>query len=375
MCPVKGLTDRESLAPRFPRLGKLRKGGAKPQSGFGKDLDYFRFTSDESEVVKAFVEAYGEKPNRLEVYLPYAQPDENFDTWMEEWSAGGLVHRCDGETCTIHRKDDGTYSHKPVPCPYVNGKKERTDKNPGCKIVGRLAVILPDLLRAGFVGYVVLETHSNHDLRNIMATLLAVAEARPQGLQGIPFTLRRYKDKISTPASNGKRARREKSLVALVPAPTWVESRMALARAEAFAALPSGDTLPTTETNGAYESAEGDEEHELIESDVDKVADGKVAQCEKVAAGAAEEQPEPAIAESEPENGNGAAVQGISPSSLVPAFFENEQSAKGAVKKSKVIDFSKPPELVKRWSKAYRGFRDAGMNSDQAVQAADAEVS
>jgi len=361
---IKGLTDRESLVPRFPRLGKLRKGGAKPQRGFGKDLDYFRFTSDQVAVVKAFIDAYGEKPARLEVYLPYATPDENFDTWMEQWSAGGLVHRCDGETCTIHRKSDGTYAHNPIPCPYADGKVKRTDSNPGCKIVGRLAIILPDLLRAGFVGYVAMETHSNHDLRNIMATLLAVTEARPQGLQGIPFTLRRYKDTISTPAENGKRARREKSLVALVPMPTWVESRMALARAEAFAALPSGDTLITTETNGTYdEDEDGDVEYDLIEGDV---SEETALDCES------EEGDD--VAEPAPTNGNGIAIQGTSPSSLVPAFFENEHEAKNTIKKSKVVDFSKPPDAVRQWAKTYRGFRDAGMNSDQAVQAADTEI-
>lgn len=240
--PIKGLTDRESLAPRFPRLGKLKKGAPKTGQGFPKDLDYFRFATEQPEVMAAFVGAYGDTPTRLGIYLPYTKAEENFDTWMEEWSAGGLVHRCDGETMTVYQKGK-SYDYDPKPCPYANGKQERTKKNPGCKIVGRLSVVLPDLITAGFVGYVVLETHSNHDVRNIMAALMEVERHRPQGLQGIPFTIRRQFEKISTPDGNGGRARRKKSLIQIVPDPVWIQSRLSLDRAEAFKALPRGDDV------------------------------------------------------------------------------------------------------------------------------------
>ena len=52
--PIKGLTDRKSLKPRLPSLGKLRKGAEKTANKPGADLAYFRFTSDNPEVVEAF---------------------------------------------------------------------------------------------------------------------------------------------------------------------------------------------------------------------------------------------------------------------------------------------------------------------------------
>lgn len=252
--PIKGLTDQETLTPRFPRLGKLRKGGPKPAKGFGKDLDHFRFTSDRPEIVEAFVEAYSAEPRIITgFYLPYATPDENFETWREEYVASGLMHRCDGETAQVMRTKEGDFSTEQAPCPYI----DLTEAKKKCKIVGRLSLILPGLLKAGFVGHVVLETHSNNDLRIIMSALMAVAEVRPQGLQGIPFVLRRYQAKISTPAGNGKRARREKWLVALEPEPTWVESRLNLARAEAFAELPATvDVSPFDNDEAAEETVD-----------------------------------------------------------------------------------------------------------------------
>lgn len=249
--PIKGLTDRESLAPCFPRLGKLRKGGPKPAKGFGKDLDHFRFTSDQPEILKAFAEAYGPKPQLITgIYLPYKTPDENFETWREEYVASGLMHRCDGEIVQVMRTKAGDFSTEQVPCPYIDLPEAKKK----CIIVGRLSIILPGLIKAGFVGHVVLETHSNNDLRIIMAALMAVTEVRPRGLQGIPFILRRYQTKISTPAGNGKRARRDKWLVALEPEPAWVESRLNLARAEAFAALP--ETIDVVESEVIEPEAE-----------------------------------------------------------------------------------------------------------------------
>lgn len=218
--PIKGLTD--NVIPRFPRLGKLRKGGEKPQTGNkpGTELAYFRFTSENPAIVQAFHEAYGAQPAMLRVYLPYPSAEMDFSTWKEAWAAGGLMHRCDGETCVIWRTPEGKYSQEPKPCPG------------GCKEVGRLEVILPELITAGFVGYVTLETHSLHDLMNITATLEAVqqsAQDRPNGLQGIEFVLRRKKERISTPDGKGGRVTREKWLVSIEPVPSWAQTYLAMA--------------------------------------------------------------------------------------------------------------------------------------------------
>ena len=68
--PIKGMTD--NVQPRFPRLGKLRKGMLKEKvRNDGKtvyypvDLDHFRFTSEQPEVEQAFQAAFGEAPSAV----------------------------------------------------------------------------------------------------------------------------------------------------------------------------------------------------------------------------------------------------------------------------------------------------------------------
>jgi len=211
---IKGLTD--DVTPRFPRLGKLRKGGEKTSTGFGPDLNHFRFTSERPDVAEAFIEAYGEAPAMLPVFLPYATPQECFQSWKEKWAAGGMQHRCDGVTCEIWLGQDGKYHRDPKPCPG------------GCEEVGRLELILPHLWLAGFVGFVTLETHSINDILAISQSLGLAYLLRQNGnldLRGMEFTLRRVPEKISVPGfgnNQGKRQRVEKWMVKIEPATSWV---------------------------------------------------------------------------------------------------------------------------------------------------------
>lgn len=228
--PIHGLTD--AARPAFPMLGKLRKGAAKiDERKPGQDLSYFRFTSDRPQIEEAFRQAYGAEPRELNVYLPYAKIEDNLSAWKEEWVASGLKHRCDGETCVVWLQDDGTYSREPRPCP---GK---------CKPVGRLSLILPELLTAGYVGYVTLETHGVHDLLALQGSLLAAAEARgKEDMRGIGFIVRRVEQEISTPdivngQRTGKRLTRKKWLVKLEPAASWVAAQLEAARVSALPQL------------------------------------------------------------------------------------------------------------------------------------------
>ena len=227
--PIVGLTD--NVAPRFPRLGKLRKGGAKPEQGNqpGPDLDYFRFDG-EPDVTAAFAAAYGNQPRVLSVYLPFAAVEDCFAAWKEKWSAGGLVHRCDGQTMQIWRTPAGTYSRDPKAC------------DGGCDEVARLEVILPELFRAGHVGYVTLETHGLNDILGIQATLNAAYTAR-RDLRGIEFVLRRVEREISTPGQNGQRVRRAKWIVELAPAPRWAQVQLAMAQSIALALPEPSETV------------------------------------------------------------------------------------------------------------------------------------
>jgi len=340
---IKGLTD--NVIPRFPRLGKLRKGGEKPAVGNkpGAELNYFRFTSENPAIVAAFHEAYGNQPAMLRVYLPYPSTEMNFSTWKEAWAAGGLVHRCDGETCQIWRTPDGKYSQVPKPCPG------------GCKEVGRLEVILPELITAGFVGYVTLETHSLHDLMNITATLEAVRQSvqdRPNGLQGIEFVLRRKKERISTPDGKGGRTSREKWLVSIEPVPSWAQTYLAMASSTLAIEAPRVDLL----TGEIMEDDEGDDDNGVIEGTATVIEPASTQQAQDppgFSVWADWSRPDHAIAWS--------MAQGV---------FDHQRHAENAYAKAKAA--SNPANAREMWAAWYLDVqrriaeRDAGSNDKPA---------
>ena len=244
--PIVGLTDE--IKPRFPRLGKIRKGGERPENGKapGADLDHFRFVSENPAIVQAFEDAYGKEPRTIQVYIPYATPDEAFPTWAEIWGATGLLHRCDGKTMTVWQ-ENGKYITGEKPC--AGGHKDNDYLRDA---VGRLDLIIPELIEAGFVGYVTLETHGKNDILAILQTLHAVYEARSNnelGLRGVLFNLRRVQESISTPGFGnqaGKRSRVNKWLVKLEPAADWMRLQLEMARSAQM--LPAGEGAPMLES-------------------------------------------------------------------------------------------------------------------------------
>lgn len=248
MSPIYGLTT--DIKPRFPRLGKLKKGGEKVKGGYGPDLDHFRFTSDSPEILEAFQEAYGEKPVSIPVYIPAETPEEAFPTWAELWGASGLVHRCDGQNMTIWL-EGGKYLNGSKPCP--GGHRDGDPKNDA---VGRLGLILPGLIEAGYVGTVTLETHSKNDIIGILSVLQATYNAR-HDLRGILFNLRRVQESITTPGfgdRKGQRSRTNKWLVRLEPAADWMQMQLELARAAQMGQLPGGErpALPAGDDEPEY---------------------------------------------------------------------------------------------------------------------------
>jgi hypothetical protein len=233
--PIKGMTDRGAA---FPRIGELRKGGEKVSASRpGPDLDYFRFTSKDPAALTAFTAAYGNQPRAVNCYLPYATAIENFDAFIEEWVAGGLVWRGDGETLLMWRTPDGKYSQEPKPQPS------------GGKQVGRLKVIVPEL---GRLAYVTALTTSTWDIMD-MASVLESYQALRGDLRGIPFVLSRVPRMVSTPGQDGKRVRREKWLWHLEAQPVWVQAQLS---AMQRAALPGTAAAPLQLTDGAHVDVE-----------------------------------------------------------------------------------------------------------------------
>jgi hypothetical protein len=210
---IKGMTDRVSLGlVGLPNIGALRKGDKNKNGQFGDDLDHFRFTSNRPGVEDAFYAYYagGDRTSKellrsVFVYLPYAEPEQNFQTCKEAYTAGAFMHRCDGEVMSSWRNKEGiVVTNDPRPC------------TGGCKEIGRLCVMLPGLWKQGYIGYVNIETHAKNDLPSIMKTLWDMYERRQLkglDLRDLAFIVRRVPELISTPKSAkepSKRVRREK---------------------------------------------------------------------------------------------------------------------------------------------------------------------
>jgi len=209
----------------------------------GKDLNYFRFDSDDTSATEVFAAAYGPQPKSLKVLLPFPTVEQNFQAWMEEYTASGLQRRCDGENQAFHRDERGTGITIPVQCNRICGKAC------ACKQIGRLYLLIPELAR---LAYVVMETHSIYDIVQLTENLQAAFALRGN-LSGVPFILSRREREISTPSKEpGKRFRTKKSLLFIEPDPEWVQRKLIAMRSEAFAMLPevsSAIAPPATPAN------------------------------------------------------------------------------------------------------------------------------
>ncbi len=232
--PILGLTDTQSIAAAYPVIGKLRKGAEKPEKGPGRDLDHFRFTSDNPDVLAAFEAAYPTPESRraINCLVVGESPEKVLDSWMEFRDATKLVRRCDGQSLETEYVNGRYVTYQGLsldlrpPCKGCpNGNMPAGES---CKPVGRMSVIIKELLEAGYVGRVAVETHSIHDLLQLPANL-EQAEEDFGRVDRVPFVLRRVKTQVSTPRPNGVRAREWKWLLQLLPTAQWVLAQQQLA--------------------------------------------------------------------------------------------------------------------------------------------------
>lgn len=224
--PIKQLTDNHQYGRGLPRIGTLYKGDEKPEDGKrpGKDLEHFRFEPEpQFEWVKdVWRELYAEQPTEFSpVFLFGATADEVFETWMEEWSATGLQHRCDGETqYQRYDKAIGEYSSARVKCEAPSCQ---------CKRTGRLRLMFPDFIEAsGVLGYVAITTHSIHDILTLHRYLSDVAQMYGK-LEGVPFVFGRAKREVSAPKPKepGTRIKTTKSLLYVHVLPDFTREHLA----------------------------------------------------------------------------------------------------------------------------------------------------
>ena len=240
--PVKGLTDRHSIEARYPILGKLRKGDKKRANRPGEDLAYFRFTGEGprfEEIEKIFYQRFGPQPDRIRVILPYETVEESFPTWREKWrgtKARILDHRCDGEKTVLLRRKDGSYSKAAEDCPG------------GCSLVGRLNVVIPELLQAGLVGTVTVETHGTWDCVNI-TNVLARAEKQAahygNTLEGMDCIVYRSHEQVKTPEGLPVM----KWLVRIALTSEWAQGLLDAAKNQAFQLMGGAPAAESDETD------------------------------------------------------------------------------------------------------------------------------
>lgn len=175
-----------SLGRRMPEAGRIRL-GIKTERGAPKSIQTLRFTSDNETAIREIAALYeGDvrpwnprgsrsewevitKAKSVPVILP---PDPLGGTPVYEmWSGGGLIRRCDGESCTIARQTPDGAEQAQVPCLCLAADSM------DCTVTTRLSVILPDI---HFAGSWRLETHGWYaakELPGMVDTILALQSA------------------------------------------------------------------------------------------------------------------------------------------------------------------------------------------------------
>ena len=239
--PIKDLTYDQTGS--LPVIARLYKGDPKPDAFRpGKDLNHFRIKFEEryEEYRPLWEEMYGEQPDSFEnVYLVGKTVEDAFPTWMEEWDAKAMLHRCDGETQVMwHNPSTLEYEHTHVICANTCN----------CKRTGSLSLFFFDFFAAtGVLGCVAFSTHSTNDILQLHR-YLAFLQGKGFALDSIPFEIGRSDKKISARIEdrdgNAKRMRVSKSLLWIHVEPEFMRDYV-LPAMQRVDALPSGTPSPT----------------------------------------------------------------------------------------------------------------------------------
>ena len=282
--PIRGLTTNARATQ--VRIGKLRKGEPKTSVTCpGKDIEgAFRFTAedDDKDIQAAFETAYGHRPEHVDAFLATPDIDEAWECWKEEWTASSLKHRCDGIKCVTWQDADLEYHHvnwdEARQC-YTNdlGQVVPLEQIPdcpgGCKEVGRLQLLLPEMIAAGYVGPVTLETHSKHDILSITGGLNDLQAKSNGNLAGILLRVYRVTQEITASYADKKtgeikRRKTPKSLVKIRPSVEWVQAQIEGAQRHALLAL-AGPEPEAVETTALIEGEYTIEDEPITEPEAD----------------------------------------------------------------------------------------------------------
>lgn len=176
---------------RVYEVGRIRTGVTAPTSG-GRSrpqkLGVFRFTSRDQDAIRAVAEQYGGIPRAWdgapvddqwevvtearEIGVVVPPGPQAVSQWLEMWSGGGCVRRCDGDRERL----------RDVPC-LCAGAPEGADQ---CKPTTRVGLVLPDVPGLGVWR---LESHGWHAAHELGGTAELLARVREAG-QWVPAVLR-----------------------------------------------------------------------------------------------------------------------------------------------------------------------------------------
>lgn len=216
--PIKRIQQEiltRGVLGNMPRWGKLRKGAEKPESGPGKDLDYFRLTLEpEYEFIRPeFERLFGNKPTEFRrVLIAADNADKGFDYWYEQHTASTLTRRCDGEEI-VQWFNEGTfrtdYTRKPCVCNPLDRE---------CGEQGRMDIVLPELCALVGWGKLTVLTTSDYDIRALAASMFVAGQFLQQLPQiafwSVPFTIGRAPRKVPVTMTDkkGKKTRSNKTM-------------------------------------------------------------------------------------------------------------------------------------------------------------------
>jgi hypothetical protein len=211
--------NRLQQAPSFPRIGKLRKGAPKPETGNkpGADLGkHFRFVADDPLVQADFTKAFGDKPEVITfMFPPHGHINEVFVAWYEHHVASRLLKRCDGDTqAQWFNEAKRGYSFEPKPC----DNPAPGEPCKACRTTAHIKIWIPELLRRAFVE---VPFSSTWDVVHLQQYLSAFAMVNGGTLNGIPFILSRRETMVAHVDKDGNSKRMKKFLLHVEPHPAW----------------------------------------------------------------------------------------------------------------------------------------------------------
>ncbi len=210
--PIVGLSDQK---PRFERLGKIKMGVKRPDTGAPQAVRYFVLPTDEdvangkarADAVKAMRDQFGPEPTELPIYIPC----ENIELWAPQYlkrysKTRGLTCKGTGKGPVLMRlvdTDTGDFANRNTKeghttivhnvqcdketCPeYIEGR---------CKEVMCLQFILPTIPGLGVWQ---IDTSSSNSIKNINSQDYLIKYFYDR-ISGIPLILTTEPHVVQTP--------------------------------------------------------------------------------------------------------------------------------------------------------------------------------